>query len=146
MVRYSTTIDSTKNASDAFDYMATFSNARRWDPSVATGTALTSGPPTVGSRYRLDVRMGGRSVTFDYEILELERPVRVVLQAERGPLRSRDTITVEPTDSGSRVHYDAVLEPVRALHLVAPLADVFLRRPFKAMADRATAGLSAELA
>ena len=142
MATYSTQIQAAKAQDEVFEYMATFSNAREWDPGVADGEALTPGPVAVGSVFRLGVRMAGRVVPFEYRVLELDRPRRVVLQATRGHLTSTDTITVDGAGSGSRVGYVAVLEGRGVLRLVSPL----LARFFSAMADRAAAGLRATLA
>jgi carbon monoxide dehydrogenase subunit G len=127
-----------------FEYLATFSNAREWDPGVADGEPLTPGPVAVGSVFRLGVRLAGRVVPFEYRVLELERPRRVVLQATHGHMTSTDTITVDGagSGSGSRVRYVAVLEERGLLRLASPL----LARFFSTMADRAAAGLRAALA
>ena len=103
MATYSTQIEAAGGQDEVFEYMATFSNAREWDPGVADGEALTPGPVAVGSVFRLGVRMAGRVVPFEYRVLELDRPRRVVLQATRGHLTSTDTITVDGAGSGSRV-------------------------------------------
>jgi len=139
---YSTQIEAAKAQDEVFEYMATFSNAREWDPGVVEGESLTPGPAAVGSVYRLGVRIAGRVVPFEYRVLELERPRRVVLQATRGHIVSTDTITVEPAGSGSRVQYVAVLEGHGLLRLASPL----IARFFATMADRGAAGLRTTLA
>ena len=125
-----------------FEYLATFSNARDWDPSVVEAEPRSAGRAEVGSVYRLDVRTAGRVVPFEYEVVSLDRPHRVVLEARRGGLVSSDTITVEPLYSGSRVRYVAVLNLRGLLRVVAPLVE----GAFAKMADRAAAGLRRALA
>ncbi len=49
MATYSTEIDSPRDREEAFDYLATFSNAREWDPSVTEAEALSLGSAKVGS-------------------------------------------------------------------------------------------------
>ena len=142
MATYSTQIEAAQGRDEVFEYMATFSNAREWDPGVVEGETLTPGPVDVGSVYRLGVRIAGRVVPFDYRVLELDRPRRVVLQATHGHIVSTDTITVEGAGSGSRVRYVAVLEASGLLRLASPLIDRF----FSTMADRGAAGLRATLA
>jgi hypothetical protein len=141
---YSTEIEAAKAQDEVFEYMATFSNAREWDPGVVNGESLTPGPAAVGSVYRLGVRIAGRVVPFDYRILELDRPRRVVLQATHGHIVSTDTITVEPAGSGpgSLVRYVAMLEGTGLLRLASPL----IARFFNTMADRGAAGLRTTLA
>jgi uncharacterized protein YndB with AHSA1/START domain len=141
MASYHTTIKSTRSPEEVFDYLATFSNAAEWDPGVATGQPLQPGPPRVGAVYRLGIPVAGWTATFDYRVVDIERPHRVVLRAEHPIARSTDTITVEPAADGAVVHYDAVLEPRGLLRVLAPVA----ARTFRAIGDRAAAGLRANL-
>ena len=92
--------------------------------------------------YRLGVRVGGRVVPFDYRSLALDRPRRVVLQAAHGHMCRRTPSRWSAPGSGSRVRYDAVLEPRGLLRLASP------RWPgsFAKMADRGAAGLRRALA
>jgi len=142
MATYRTTIESSRSPEETFDYLATFSNAAEWDPGVTTGQPLQPGPPRVGAVYRLGIRMAGRNATFDYRVVELDRPHRVVLRAEHPVARSTDTITVEPAANGAVVHYDAVLEPQGLLRVLAPV----VTHTFRAVGERAAAGLRANLA
>lgn len=142
MATYNTVFETTRPQDEAFEYLATFSNAEQWDPGVEEGESMTPGEPAVGSVYRLGVRLFGRVVPFEYRVLELERPRRVVLQATHGRLVSTDTIMVEPSGSGARVRYVANLEGRGVLRAASPLLSHF----FNVMADRAAAGLRAALA
>jgi len=142
MATYSTEIVSTWGQEEVFEYLSTFSNAREWDPGVTEGEALNQGPAVVGSVYRLAVRIAGRDVPFDYQVVDIDRPRRVVLQARRAGIVSTDTITVDGGARGSRVSYVAVLEGRGALRLAAPL----IGRAFARLADRAAVGLGRALA
>jgi hypothetical protein len=137
MATYKTQIDATRGQDEVFEYLATFSNASEWDPGVAEGEALTPGPVAIGSVYRLGVRMAGRIVAFEYEVVDMERPRKVVLLARHGRIVSTDTITVEWAGRGSRVRYVAVLQAVGLLRLASPV----VARVFVGMAERAAAGL-----
>ena len=141
MATYGTTIETTRSPEETFDYLATFSNAAEWDPGVTTGQPLQPGPPRVGAVYRLSIPVAGWTATFDYRVLEIERPHRVVLRAEHPMARSTDTITVEPAGAGAIVRYDAVLEPRGLLRLLGPV----MARNFRAIGDRAAGGLRASL-
>ena len=88
------------------------------------------------------MRLAGRVVPFDYRVLELDRPRRVVLQATHGHIVSTDTITVQGAETGSTVRYVAVLEATGLLRLASPL----IARFFSTMADRGAGGLRSALA
>ena len=125
-----------------FEYLATFSNAREWDPGVTEGEALTPGPAAVGSVYRLGVRIAGRVVAFDYKVVDIDRPRRVVLQAHARARRVDGHHHGGAGRSGSRVRYVAVLDGRGLLRLASPL----IARVFATMAERAAAGLRTALA
>ena len=142
MARYSTSVTSPISPDAAFDSLADFTTVADWDPGVTRAVRVDGGDLVVGSAFDVDVALAGRDVTFRYVITELSPPDRVVLRAERGPMVSLDTITVEAgADGGSRVTYDAVLE----LQGVLKVADPLLALGFGKVGDRAAAGLADHL-
>jgi hypothetical protein len=141
MARYVTTIESRLPPAEAFAYMADFSNARVWDPSVSTASRVGDGPIGVGSSFALVTRFAGRDVPLRYTIVEHDAPRRVVLEAPGGGFVSRDTITVEPAEHGSLVHYDALLAFGGIRRLFNPVMQLIFQR----VGARATAGMQAAL-
>ena len=110
MARYRATAISTRSAEETFDYLADFSNAEEWDPGTATAVRLDDGPVGLGSAFRLGVRVGTRVTPLEYRIVAFDRPHRVVLLAESGAVRSKDTVTITPAaDGGSILSYEADL-------------------------------------
>jgi Polyketide cyclase / dehydrase and lipid transport len=141
VAHYTTTIRSSLAPADAFAYMADFSNARFWDPSVSQAQREGEAPVGVGSTFSLVARFAGRDVPLTYAIVEYEPPARVVLEARRGFV-SRDTITVEAAvGGGSVVQYDAVL----AFNGIGRLFDPIMQRVFNRVGARAKAGLQTAL-
>jgi len=140
MARYETTIGSTLSPAEAFAYMADFSNAREWDPSVveATRSAGEVGP---GSTFDLIVKFGGRELPLHYKLLSFDPPNSFVVEAEQPSFTSRDTVTVTAAGTGSSVHYDALLELRGARRLLAPVLQLLFNRT----GDRAAAGIRAAL-
>jgi Polyketide cyclase / dehydrase and lipid transport len=134
LARYVTTIRSRLSAEEAFDYMADFTNARSWDPSV-------SAAERDGEGFRLVSRFAGRDVTLRYEIVTLDRPHLVVFEARQPSFVSRDTISVEPDGRGSTVHYDARLEFSGARRALGPL----MQLAFNRVGAQAAAGMTAAL-
>ena len=141
MARYATTIASTLSPAEAFAYMADFSNARFWDPSVSRARREGDGPVGLGSAFPLVARFAGRDVELTYSIVTYEPPERVVLEARRGFV-SRDTITVEPAGSGgSVVSYEALLTFTGLGRLAEPL----MQYVFNRVGAKAKAGLESAL-
>ena len=141
MARYRTSVESSLPQAEAFAYMADFSNARVWDPSVSEARRVGEAPIGIGVAFDLVARFGGRDVPLRYEIVEYDSPRRVVLEAQRPGFVSRDTITVEPAGDGSVVNYDAKL----AFGGVGRLFDPVMQRIFNRVGARATLGMQTAL-
>jgi hypothetical protein len=143
MATYRTRIESSREPAALFTYMARFSNAAAWDPSVTEAEELQPGPPALGSSYRLVVKSFGRSLPLQYRIIEFDENRRVVLRAENGWLRSTDVIEVAAAAEGrSTLSYDATLSLKGPLAIFSPV----LQRPFQRLGDQAAAGLRTALA
>ncbi len=140
MARYVTTIASTLPAEQAFAYMADFSHASAWDPSVEEASR-TSESTGLGSAFDLLVRFAGRKLPMRYEIVSYEPPRLVVLESRQKAFVSKDTITVAATPNGSTIHYDALLE----FSGVAKLFDPIMQLLFRRTGDKAAAGMRAAL-
>ena len=141
MARYVTTIESKLSAVEAFAYMADFSNALHWDPSVVAASRSSDGAVRNGSTFDLVVLFGGRKLPMGYAIVSYEEPRLVVIEAQKPSFTSRDTITVASAGDGSTVHYDALLEfkgPGRVL-------DPIMQLIFNRTGDKAAAGMRAAL-
>jgi hypothetical protein len=142
MSTYRTEISSCWAPADAFEYLARFSNAAKWAPGVVEAEDVDEGPPGQGSTYRLVVGVLGRRVPLEYRIVEIDRPRRVVLQAQNATIRSRDLIEVSPAPGGgATVTYAATLSAKGPALLLSPFVALGLRR----IGNRAAAGLRAAL-
>lgn len=111
MARYVGTASVERPAEDVFDYLADFENVADWDPGVSNSTRCDDGPLGVGSRFEVNLGFLGRDLELVYRIVALERPRRVVLEADAGGFRSIDTIEVEAiSPDRSRIRYDARIQ------------------------------------
>jgi len=138
MARYHATVESRRSAAETFGYLAAFSNAAEWDPGVLAGAQLDPGPVRAGSRFRLVVPFLGARMSLTYEVIGLVPGREVLLHAARALLESTDRIVVTGDAHGSTVSYDAEVRLRGPLRVLDPL----LRRGFRAVAERATAGLA----
>jgi len=107
---------------EAFAFVADFTNAKDWDPGVATSERLDPGPVAVGARYRLGVRMGGGVASMEYRVTALEPLRRVVLAGEGSGVSAVDDIRFEATPGGTRIDYTADIRLRGAKRLAAPFA------------------------
>jgi carbon monoxide dehydrogenase subunit G len=125
----------------AFAFVADFANSALWDPGVAASERIDGGPVAVGARYRLAVRLGGRTAPMEYRISVLEAPTRVVLTGEGSGVSAVDEIAFAPAGTGTRIDYTADIHLGGAMRLIQP----FLGRAFAALARNALAGMQKTL-
>jgi Polyketide cyclase / dehydrase and lipid transport len=140
MAHYVTTIGSTLSPTDAFAYLADFSNAREWDPSVVEASR-PAGELGKGSTFDLIVKFGGSKIRMRYELVSYDEPRSFVVEARQPSFTSRDTVTVAPAASGSTVEYDALL----AFQGVGRIVDPVMQLLFNRTGNKAAAGLRAAL-
>ena len=148
MARYLASIQTAVPLAAAFEDLSHFDRAAEWDPGVVKASMLTAAPVGLGSRFALQTRFLGRTVPMDYEVVEFEPDLRIVLEASTPYVRSRDSISFESTEAhgalaphATVVTYDAVLEPSGVARLAAPLLGIAFRR----IGDRALVGLRSRL-
>ena len=142
MARYRTTVSVPTSIEDTFDYLARFDTTAEWDPGVVEASMTTPPPVALGSTFRVVARFLGRQVALDYEVIDIDRPNRVVLQAQNSSVTSLDTITVGAGDDGATsVTYDASLQGRGAARLAEPLLALAFRR----IGDAAVEGLTSTL-
>jgi carbon monoxide dehydrogenase subunit G len=125
----------------AFAFVADFANSMRWDPGVASSERLDDGPVGVGARYRLAVRMGGRTAPMEYRVTIFEPSRRVVLVGEGSGVSAVDEIRFEAAGSGTHIDYTADIKLGGVLRLAQP----FLGRAFRKIATDALGGMQKAL-
>jgi dehydrogenase/reductase SDR family member 12 len=142
MARYAATVTSSRPAADTFSYLATFTNTADWDPGVISAEQLDGGPVRPGTRFRLAVPFLGQRLQLTYRVVTLVPGREIVLAASSRVLRATDRIVVEPAGDAATVSYQA------DVRLRGPLAllDALLRPGFRAVGQRAAAGLTHVLA
>lgn len=143
MPHYKGTVTSPRPIDEVFDYLADFSSVAEWDPSIPDARRLDSGEIDEGSRFEVLFRFLTRDVNLVYQVVELERPRRVVLRADTETVTSTDTIDFEPLPGrGTRVTYDADL----ALKGPMRIAGLPMQLAFTRISDRGRRGLEEALA
>lgn len=130
-ISYSFTVTTSMPAEEVFDYVADLRNLATWDPETTMVEQTSEGEPTgVGATFRLRIeRWLVPDTTLDYEVVEFERPRRVVARATGEGVDGVDTFTVSPTgDGGSAVVYATEIELTGVAKLTKPIAGAAVKR------------------
>ncbi|CAN5642913.1 hypothetical protein BH24CHL9_BH24CHL9_05180 [soil metagenome] len=125
----------------AFAYVSDFAQQSEWDPNTVSSRRRDEGPIGPGSRFTLEVRMGGRVTPMEYRITEYEAPRRVVLVGKGSGVWSEDEINFTGDPGGTRVDHVATIRLSGLLGLVQPL----LGRALRSIARAAAEGMKREL-
>jgi len=134
-------IETRLGAEQAFAYIADFANSMHWDPGVVASEAVDPTSVGVGSRYRLSVRLGGRTAAMEYRITSFDAPNVVVLTGKGSGVTAVDEIRFTPTGAGTRIDYTADITLGGILRLAQP----FLGGAFRKLADDALGGMRTKL-
>lgn len=128
---------------EAFAYVADFASSAEWDPGVksAERTGDPAGEVGVGTRYQLQVRMGGRTAPMEYEITRYDRPSRVVLHGSGSGVTAIDDIRFLDVDGTTRIEYAADIRLGGLLRLVQP----FMGSTFERIGRDAAEGMERTL-
>jgi dehydrogenase/reductase SDR family member 12 len=141
MTRIQERIETALPIESAFDFVADFANSATWDPGTVTSRPLVDGPVGVGTRYALEVRMGGRVAPMEYRIREFDRPVRVVLVGTGSGVDAVDEIRFARDGDGTTIHYTADIKLGGLLRFAQP----FLGRAFAKIGRDAAGGMEQTL-
>lgn len=137
MAHFVTSVRTSLSREEAFDYMTDLRNLADWDPGVSSSEMVGAGDVEKGSAF--DVVASGAKLT--YVLIEFDRPGRAIAEANTSRLRSYDVITVEPTEDGSIVTWDATLTLRGVFKLFTPA----LALMFDRIGAKAEEGLQAAL-
>jgi uncharacterized protein YndB with AHSA1/START domain len=123
-----TEIEIARPPAEVAAFAADPANATRWYESIDSVRPRYAGPPTVGSRAAFTARFLGRSLTYTYEIRELEPGRRLVMSTDEGPFPMETTYTWEEAPGGTRMTLRNRGEPSGFAGMAAPLMERAMRR------------------
>jgi uncharacterized protein YndB with AHSA1/START domain len=116
------TVEIARSPEEIFDYVGDLGRHGEWQEQIVSVRVETEGPTRVGSRATDKRQVPGGPREFTYEMTEYERPRKASFRGLNGPVRPFGTMTIEPTDHGSRVTLHLDFEGHGIGKLIAPLA------------------------
>jgi uncharacterized protein YndB with AHSA1/START domain len=123
-------------AQEVFDLLADFGNLADWDPMFEESMRLDDGPLEVGSRFKVKGAIAGSNFDLDMEVVELDRPHRVVVKGVGDGLETREDISVRATTEGCEVTYHSAFETDKP-----DIVDAASKPAFIAIGKRAINGM-----
>ena len=137
MARFVDSVPSSWSPEDAFSYMADARNFAEWDPGTERVAQVQGSGPAPDAAYDVTLRVGSRTTTFRYDVVEWQPPRRVVLAASNAVMHLHDEVVIDRIEMETLITYDA------RISLRGPLEvfDCWLDRRFRTMGERAAAGL-----
>jgi hypothetical protein len=143
MARYVTTIPSSLTQQEAFAYMADLHNFAKWDKGVVKVVQVEGKGAGLGTIFDVTVKGFGKSTsTLRYTTTEYDEFSNILVRGVNTLFTSIDRVTVNKTDTGCEVIYDATLT---ANWIIAPM-NLLLGKVFNKIGDTATRGLRKVLA
>jgi Polyketide cyclase / dehydrase and lipid transport len=103
-------------------------NAPIWYDNIESVQWRTAPPLAVGSIVAFVARFLGRRLEYDYEIVDFEPPVRLVMRTRQGPFPMETTYTWEPRGDATHMTLRNRGEPAGFSKMVAPLMAPAMRR------------------
>ncbi len=127
---------------DAFDFVADFKRIEEWDPSVRACRATSQPESIVGSTYDVDISFAGRVMTMRYEIIEIQRPTRLILHGLTSTSRAIDHVTFNPTAKGATIEWRLRITGRGPMKFLDTVVSPVLKRPLQRLGRQAMDGLA----
>jgi uncharacterized membrane protein len=108
-------------ADEVFDFVADERNEPRYNRQLVSAEKISPGPVGLGTRYRAETKMTGRTVGMTIETTGYERPRRLASSTRLSSMDIHGALTFEPVPDGTRMRWSWVVEPRGLLRLMTPL-------------------------
>lgn len=104
-------------------------NAPQWYANIASVSWQTPPPVSVGSRMEFVAHFLGRTLTYTYEVVELDPNRRLVMRTADGPFPMETTYTwTEADDEATRMTLRNLGTPAGFAKVTAPMMERAMRR------------------
>lgn len=122
---------------DVWAYATDPTTAPHWYANIERVELLTPGPVDVGSRMLFSARFLGRTLTYTYEVRELEPVRRMTMSTSEGPFPMTTTYSFDAVDTGNtRMTLRNHGEPSGFGAIAAPAMSMAMRRANRSDLDR----------
>jgi uncharacterized protein YndB with AHSA1/START domain len=124
--------DIKRPVAEVFAYVTDPAKLATWQTNTVSAMAEDGAPLHLGSRLREVHRgPGGRQLSSLVEVSELVPDRLFALRAVEGPLPVDARLSVEPSESGTRLRFRVRGEPTGPLRFLQPVMRFALKRQFR---------------
>ena len=129
MLKLSETLHVDRTPAEVFDFIVNMENVPKWQPAVTRVTRLTDGPVRVGSQFREQARLAGRTIETTCEITTLESAKRFAFRASStGPFTYESQYELAPAGAGTHLQIEGRFHFRGWWRLVEPLLAMEVRK------------------
>lgn len=121
MIAFTNEITVDRPISEVYDYLVDLGNIPQWNWAITATTKISTGPTTVGTRYR-QVRRAPRPATEIIEIAALQPNQHIEVRGTLAGLQARVAYDLVGTDRSTRVSNRVELAPGSLPPLVGRVA------------------------
>lgn len=137
VISVSASVDIERTPEVVWEFLMDPETAPVWERAVVSSERLDDGPVGVGSRIRKTVRLAGRRLDVDLEIVEYQQARHASVVIVGGPINGGGSYSVEPIPGGTRLTYGLRHEMKGLLRMAEPV----LRRAYPGLLARDLASL-----
>ncbi len=130
MIQFTIETEIERPVADVFAYVTDPDKLANWQTNTVLAVQEGDGPLGLGTRLREVHRAGGKELESLVEVSEYEPDRAFALHVVEGALPVDARIILEPTVSGTLMHFGAHGQPTGALRLAEPLLRRTLKRQF----------------
>ncbi len=99
------TIDIHQSVDRVYDYLIHWNHLEEWDLGASAARQLTPGPPAVGTRFGVALRLGWQPITMTYAIVAADPPRLITLEGHAARFHAVDRIRLGQRPFGTRLTY-----------------------------------------
>ncbi len=115
-------------------YISDPAQARKWNGGIRAVVPISTGEWTAGSRWRVRFEFRGRESNYLAEVLEFERPMRLVVHMTGGDMPvngyMQEIYELSPSESGTMLRYNIALSGA-GLNFLSALAKFLSHQLFR---------------
>lgn len=117
-----------RSATEVFDFVADERNEPCYNPKMLSVEKLSAGPIGGGTRFRAQMRSGGRGAPMLIEFTTFERPLRLGSRASFLGMTSTGELTFEPRGDATLMRWTWDVVPRGVLRFLSPIVAWIGRR------------------